>query len=117
MQVRTIKAARQHQRITHAQICDDRLLHPGRRCGRSRQQGRIAQSRHHFAQAQIVGPEVVPPFADTMGFIYHKPGDFNVGQRIHKRSRTEPLRGDINQLQPALPQLPQKIVLLLGGLP
>ncbi len=67
----------------------------GRREGRQRH----AQHALQFADAQVIGPEVVTPLADAMRLVHGDGGDARPAQQIDRPARGQPFRRHVEQFQ------------------
>ncbi len=109
-------------RARQAQELDDVVAHLGRRRRGERRDGRPARAAvpapargRRLAQPAVVGPEVVAPFRDAMGFVDDEARDRHVAQHLHEMIRREPLRRDIEQAQLARSGRPDRVRARIGG--
>ena len=86
------------------EVAADVIPHPGRGGGRERAHHRAAgQAVHEHLDPQIAGAEVLSPLADAVGLIHRDHADkFFLCEPLEAR-HLQPLRGDIDDLIPALP--------------
>ena len=61
---------------------------------------------------QVVGPEVMAPFGQAMGFVKHPSPNFPVFESIGKRGTAELLGGNKNQADIAQAQLVEHVMTL-----
>src|SRR6266545_3352712 len=64
---------------------------------------------------QVVGPEVVAPFADAVGLVHRHQGDAEVSEQAAETRIGEALRGDVGQLEGAGPDAAETLAHLRGG--
>ena len=83
--------------------------------GRQRQHPLGAAQLGELRQPQIVGPEVVPPFRDAMGFIHGKQRDPRPLNGLAEPFVDEPFRRDVQQPQPARANLVHHGPVLVQG--
>ena len=85
------------------EVAADVVPHPGRRRGRERAHHRaIRQAVHKGFDAQVAGPEVLPPLADAVGLVHRHHADELFLREALEARHFQPLRGHIDDLIPAL---------------
>ncbi len=68
------------------------------------------------SQLAIVGPEIVPPFADAMRLVDRDQRQRHVAQQLAKAARVHPLRRDIDEVEFAIPEpLRGSLAIAVGG--
>jgi hypothetical protein len=122
--VRPVAVVDQLPLVTHSQYPHD--LVPDRLGGRRRQRedAGTAEFPHRGAQAEVVRPEVVPPFTDTVGFVDHeqhrtgRPNGFEhlgVGQLFRcQQKEFELTRGESVQYLPPPPGSDRRVDAVRG---
>ena len=106
MQVVAEDVQRQHARAlggflagrVAADVIDNFVAHAGRGGGGHRQRGRVAKRVARLLDKEIVGPEIVAPQADTVGFVHHKEGQPGAAQGGEKRALAQPFGRGIDEL-------------------
>ena len=102
-------------RIVHAELADDVGLNVRRRGRGEREHRRTAESLGDSAEREIVGPEIVPPLADAMRFVYDEEADRAREQVLEERAILEALGGEIENLSFAIGDLPVRLAGFRGG--
>ena len=77
----------------------DVLHHRGRGRGGQREDALGANFPRDAGEAQVVGPEVVPPLRDAVGLVDREEGDPRLAQQVEEALVVEPLRRDVEQLE------------------
>ena len=99
IEVRPIERSPDHQGRTQLQSGDDVLLHAASRRRRKRRHRHARELLGDLRQGQVIGPEVVTPFADAVGLVdaeQRQPGRL---QHLLELLECEPLRGNVKQLR------------------
>ena len=104
VEVGPVKTCSHFVGLMEVEVAADVVPHPGRGGGRERAHHRAAgQTVHELLDAQIAGAEVLSPLADAVGLIHRDHADkFFLREPLEAR-HLQPLRGDIDDLIPALP--------------
>ena len=106
-----MEAGGEHLRIIHPQRGEN--IHPCARIGRRRQRdtrhtGEAARQHREFT---IFRPELVAPLADAMRLINRDQRDVLALQPFHRPRRQQPLRRDVEQIQPPIIQRPPHLAM------
>ena len=98
-QVRPIERADEHLRLAQPQLADDVVADVGRRGGRVGVERHVRKTVFEHAQAAILRPEVVTPFADAVGLVDGQERQRHLLQKIERPIGEQPLGREIQQLQ------------------
>ena len=79
----------------------------GRKCGHRR----VAQTVDDWLQTQVVGTKVMSPFRNAVGFVDGEQRDPAAAKSIHEMTVAKSFRCDIQELEFALPDLPEPLLL------
>jgi len=106
--VGAIEAADDHRRIAQPEALDDLLAH--RRRGRrgEREHGRAPERLHRRAEAQVVGPEVVPPLGDAVRLVDDEQRGLRDRELVEHVGVGELLGCEEHELQRVLGQLGER---------
>ena len=94
------------RRIPQAQLRYDVLPHPFRSGGGERHHRRVGKPRPQLGKGAVVGPEIVPPFADAVGFVNGNQPQVQRFQETAKAVHRRPFRRHIKQADGAGAGLP-----------
>ena len=98
-QVGTIEAGRDADGLAQAQSPLD-VGRDLRRRGRGRRHDRLrAEPAGRVGEAEVVGPEVVPPLGDAVGLVHHEQPDRHLAQGLEEPGRGEALGRHVEQAQ------------------
>ncbi len=106
-QVRPVEAGRDADRLAQAQAPLDVGGDLRRRRGRRGDDRLCAEPARGVRQAEVVGPEVVPPLRDAVRLVDDEEADRHLAQRLEEAGRGEALRRDVEQPQLARPRAVQ----------
>ena len=90
--VQTLRGVRRQ-----AESLEDLVTHHRSRRRRARDHARAWQRRHQTADLQVVGPEVVPPLADAVGFIDGDERTLEARDQRAKPRHGQPFRRHVDQ--------------------
>ena len=114
--VGAVEAADEEARVLQLQLGHDVVAGDGVGGGREGDAGHIVKTLVQHSQAQVVGPKVVPPLADAVGFVNGKEAERGAlvqgVQQAHEARGGESLGRHIEQRELAA----QGLLLDLGGL-
>jgi hypothetical protein len=94
-----VKRRREDARRAERQLVDDVLASvriSGRRQRHARHTGIGFPKMPEFA---VLGPEIMPPLRNAMGFIYGKKGDLGGADHLSETRRDDPLGGHIEKIK------------------
>ena len=103
-EVRAVEAGRHAHRVAQPQAADDVGRHLRRGRGRRREDRLRTEPARGVGQAEVVGPEVVPPLGHAVRLVDHEQPDPRSPDPLEEARRREALRGDVEQPQLAAPR-------------
>ena len=104
MEVRPVEGAHEDARRGGEEFCDD--VGAGRRIGRRRDRDElhVADRLRRLGEAEIFGPEIVPPLRDAMGLVDGEHASARLAQKLQRARTHEALRRDIEEAVAAAPE-------------
>ena len=95
--IRAVEAGGVAARFAQFEQADDVLAHTegGRRC--QGDEGHAGEGLAQAGQLAVLGPEIVAPFADTVGLVYGNEPHSELGEAFNKTGKHHALRGEVEQ--------------------
>ena len=90
----------EHNRVHHAQVLLNVLLHLGGGRGGQRHDGHIGNALDNGLDAAVLWPEIVTPFRNAVGFIHGHETDADRFQKLNGLGFGQALRRDVQKLGP-----------------
>ena len=101
-------------RLPQAKQFDDVAPDGCRGRGRQSDGRRTSHRAAKLPEPSVVGPKIVPPFADAMGFVHRQQPHSDATHRLDKTGAAKPLGHDVNQPVIARRHLFEPLGLLVG---
>ena len=99
VQIGPVKACNAPGRVLQAQKPEDILPDlGGGRGSKGRHHGSLGQRCHKVRDAQVAGPEILPPLGDAVSLVHGHQGDAQLPGQGGKAICLQPLRGHIQEL-------------------
>ena len=111
-QVGAVEAVHEGLHVRAAQLLHDILLHVHRCGGGKRKHLRPLRQRHGFAETQVIGAKIVPPFGDAMRLVDGEQRYPHPRNGFHETRAAKALRRDVQQVVDARPARLQPFLLL-----
>ena len=112
-EIRPREAAHAEVRIAELEMREDVSADFRRGGGCEGKDLRAAQLFHRLAQAQIIGPEVMPPLRETVRLIHREQGNLHLPQRGNEHAAAEAFRCDVDEFVFAAPHPGDALLLFI----